>query len=625
MLDNAAVLASIRSFKFKPVSTQPRVLFGADDLPMLRERAQRRPGLIERVRAAAEKLLATDAKDPNELQVYVGTSEAMTMAQACLLTGDERFGRWSQHRIEAAMPLKTWMAPVHVGGCRVYDHCMGNISAHIAIAHDLTHHLYTPAQTDALVDGLRRQVLLNFLDATGDKPEWWAKPDTESNWKIMTCGDSGTAWCAFVDRWPEANEAIARAARGVLETLDAVPAEGDWYEGVNYWFATLMLGLRFARTLRRLSGGAINLFEHPVLKKTGDFPTMLSTPGGRTYNFNDDSPALAQSSSEALAMLAAENRRGDWMRVARIFPTDSPLFLACDDPAIADAVPTKTMVVFPRSGSATMRTGWTPADKHVFVGFKSGPSVAGHSHLDANSFVIEAHGKPIAIENPYWPQAHFLGFFDSYSGTRWNFDGPGTVGHSTLMVDGKGQGFGVEQVGHITRGEQRGNRSLLVGDASKCYPATLKKYIRSIMLIAPDAIVIRDVVECNGPRSVEWLIHYAGAVRSEGLTSVIENEGVRVAITPLLPDRRMGWRVNDVTRASTYENSDTLKIVTQTVRYRSFGMFQPGEKFEFLFAMRVNGDTTGADWEFAGEAGKWTLRDKRGGETITPQGDSLAL
>ena len=50
--------------------------------------------------------------------------------------------------------------------------------------------------------------------------------------------------------WQPRSPAVARAAQGVLQTLDKVPAEGDWPEGINYWFCTLMMGLRFARALR---------------------------------------------------------------------------------------------------------------------------------------------------------------------------------------------------------------------------------------------------------------------------------------------------------------------------------------------------------------------------------------
>ena len=125
----------------------------------------------------------------------------------------------------------------------------------------------------------------------------------------------------------------------MLEILDVVPPEGDWPEGVNYWFATLNRGLRLIVALQRLTGGAIDLFVHPALDITGDFAAMLTTPAGWSYNFNDNRATLAGPTSEALAVLGAEKRRGDWLAVARQFPTDSLQWLASDDPAVPDAAP----------------------------------------------------------------------------------------------------------------------------------------------------------------------------------------------------------------------------------------------------------------------------------------------
>ena len=67
-----------------------------------------------------------------------------------------------------------------------------------------------------------------------------------------------------------------------------------------------------------------------------------------------------------------------------------------------------------------------------------------------------------------------------------------------------------------------------------------------------DTIVIRDVVECEGERHAEWLLHYAGTIRSEGLVAVVENEGVSMTVTPFLPERRFGWRTSDIRRAGNW-------------------------------------------------------------------------
>jgi hypothetical protein len=346
------------------------------------------------------------------------------------------------------------------------------------------------------------------------------------------------------------------------------------------------------------------------------------TPTGRVYNFGDGDPEVNPRMAEALALLAAEQPRPDWMYAARLIPQSTPLFLAGDDPAVKSQPSDRRVAAFPTCGAATLRTGWKPDD--LFVGFRAGPSDVGHSHLDANSFVLEAGGHPLVVENGYWPQGHYLGFFD-VRGPRWNFDGPGTVGHSTLLVDGQGQTWGPEHPGRLLYVREEGRSLVGAGDASRTYPGLLRKFVRTFLLAPPDLLVIRDVVECEGERHLEWLVHYAGSIRTEGVASIIENHGVRLSLVPFLPDRRQGWRWSDVTRTSLYQHSDSLRMVTPAVRYRSFSPFRKMENCEFLWAFRVNGRGED-DWCFTvGDAGPWTLEAVDSGACIVPEGEGLRL
>ena len=136
--------------------------------------------------------------------------------------------------------------------------------------------------------------------------------------------------------------------------------------------------------------------------------------------------------------------------------------------------------------------------------------------------------------------------------------------------------------------------------------------------------MIRDVIECEGERHVEWLLHYEGGIRSEGLASIIENGGVRLVVTPFLPDRRLGWRWSDVTRTSLYECSDTRQEVTRSIRYRGFSAFRAADRVEFVFGMRLNGAASG-DWDFREAPGGWELRAPASGLVVRPAGEGLAV
>jgi len=437
-------MSEIEAAEFVPTSERPFLLFDAKEIPEIRRRVGERPGYLDQVRENCRKIAAT-AIDHVDFEVArTPAQEARTLAEGYLLFDEKNWARWALDRVFYMLENGNWMPPVHQGGCPHYDHVMGNVAALLALTHDLLDNFPSDAENERIVEGMRRRVLLPFLAATRERTEWWSKAETECNWKIMTCGETGLALCGYAHEWPEAREALALAARGVVETLDRVPPEGDWPEGTGYWFATLFMGLRYAMALRRLTRGRVNIFEHPALRATGDFAVMLTTPAGRCYNFNDNKPSLdSEHSADCIRLLAAETGRRDWLALARSYKTTTILSLALDNPEMPAERTARLTAAFPRSGVATLRSGWEPHD--TFVGFRSGPSDVPHSHLDANSFILESRSVPLLVDEGTWPYAGFIGFFDMK--LRWNWDGNATWGHNTLLVDGQGQTWGSDHAG----------------------------------------------------------------------------------------------------------------------------------------------------------------------------------
>lgn len=606
------LLHSLRTLSISP-QPHPRLFCGPEDIAVLRARAAERPGMLDRVRARAEEISASHGGEVDTLQPYISGTQGVTVAQAYALTGEEAFVPWLKARVAGLLAVDTWLSPVHPQ-CRFCDHVMANVASEVAQMYDLLGGAWEEEETAEVVAGLRRLHFEPFLQATTEPFEFWYDPSYLWNWKIMTCGETGLAACAFAEYLPDLGEILARSAHGVMEILDTVPAEGDWPEGVGYWSATLRFGLQYAWALRRLTGGQIDLFRHPALAATGSFLTLLTTPGGAVYNFSDCDPEFSAGLSEVLALLASAARRGDWMAVARANPAETLPYLAYLDPSVPDAALPRTVAGFPTTGAASMRAGST------FVGLRSG-GLAAHCHLDANSFVIEAGGEMLVHDYRYWPQAHFLGYFDG-SGPRWNFDGLATIGHSTLLVDGHGQACAPDCGGRILEASDHGAWARLIGEAGQAYPGLLTQFTRTILLLKPDVIVIRDLVACEGERYLEWLLHHVGTVTTEGLDSIITNGGVSLAVTPFLPDRSMGWRVSDVARATTYECSDSRQDVTMAIRYRSFSALRSAADAEFLFGLRVNG--AGSDqWSFTPTLDGWSLQADGYEGRIAPAGNTL--
>ncbi len=625
-MDLDTVNETLKCCELNTPAQRPWLLFDAGQAQTIRRRAQAsivpddsggtRP-LLDKVRDDCNAILTREPEDPFPLQTYQDSYKMVTVAEGYFLLGDRVYADWVNKQIEQVCGIASWMNPAlgtSTGPDSHAEHVMTNITANLAMAHDLLGDARNEADKAALADAIRNHCILPFIFSTKTRAAWWAWEDWKTNWKIMCCGEAGLAVCAFADHIPEAREALWLAARGVMETFDAVPPEGDWEEGVTYWFTTLYMGLRFATALRRLSGGAVDLFQHEALGVTGDFAVMTTTPGGRVYNFNDNMDRLPPYSADALVLLAKEKGREDWLQTARMFASHSVQWLAAENPDLHTDVPQRTAVRFPWTGIATARTGWGPDD--TFIAVKATRTKMSHGHLDANSFVLESRGVPLLIDSGTWPYAFSLGNHDE-TGPRWNFDAFASVGHNTLLIDGQGQSCGDAFVARIVSLDSGNGWHRIVADASDVYPGLLKRFVRTIHLVAPASVIVHDEIVCDGERHVEWLMHYAGTVRTKGHVSIVENEGVRLVVTPLLPDRSMGWRVNDVTRTSTYVNDESGKQANPSIRYRSFSPFRAAEKFEFLFAMRVGEDHVDGEWDFRHKDGGWELQ--HGGVRIAPE------
>ncbi|MCJ8329166.1 MAG: heparinase II/III-family protein, partial [Lentisphaeria bacterium] len=608
-MDYKQIKQTLETCELVAPATRPGLLFSSSQTNAIRLRTQNirvngesgEEALLDQIRRNAEKIMAEPAFELSQENVMTHAHAFDTVADAAFLLDEDEWHGWAKKEMKRFYTVESWRFPLHSDGGygngpdSLADHVMTNIAASMAWAHELGGDTFSESETADLAAAVYNRCLAQFHFSMRDRKAWWSQADKETNWKIMCAGEAGFATCAFFEHYSDSRELLWYAARGVLETLDQVSAEGDWYEGISYWYTTLYMGLRFALALRNITQGEVDLFQHDALKRTGDFALMASTPGGTTYNFNDNHADLPPFSAQAILLIAQETGRFDWLKTARQFASNNTTWLALENPDLPETVPVKTNVFFQTTGIATMRSDWE--SDASFVGFKAGKSQVSHGHLDANSFVFEAGGKQLLIDEGTWPYAGQIGFHE-FDGPRWNFDALATIGHNSILVDGQGQASEEDLEATILSVDGEANWQRIVGDAAAVYPGLLSKFIRTIILVDRDILVVHDSIICDGERHVEWLMHYAGDVKSEGPQSIITNGDTSLVVTPLLPDRINGWRVTDATRTSTYHCHDVMREVNPSIRYRSFSPFRKAGEFEFLFAMRVNGDPLGSEWDF---------------------------
>jgi hypothetical protein len=173
--------------------------------------------------------------------------------------------------------------------------------------------------------------------------------------------------------------------------------------------------------------------------------------------------------------------------------------------------------VFPSIGWAVLHSVLAdPQRTSVF--FKSSRYASyNHSHADQNSFVINAGGRPLAIDS---------GYYDGYRTPHWWQWYKQTRAHNAITFDG-GQGQLVyEQNGYgpgaLTRFEHAGAWDLVQGDATAAYGGALTDARRALVYLRPDRILVYDRLASATPRRWEWNLHAAQAM------SVAADRNVRI-------------------------------------------------------------------------------------------------
>ena len=579
------LLAKLANATVAPPETRPRVLLGAEEVDKARERAKATPGFIDSLAEAAREASASEDLFGAEPELpYFCQTPLRSLANAAFILEDEAFAARALEGVEVmfSFPPEEWVARPHRPmRC---DHAMLNVASAIGISTDLCASAWPDDAVTSISERINAYTVSRFLETWEKQDAHWSSPDYHWNWKIMCCGEMGTAALACAEEISNLDAVLPAALAGCLDILDFVPPEGDWAEGPGYWLGTLGHGVRFGVGLKRATGGAVDLFEHPALRITGDYIVHVTEPDGQVYNFNDNGISLG-ASLDTLLLLASLRRRGDWARTARASDHATVERVIWDDPSLADAIPEATSRSYPTTGVVTMRSGWD--EQATFVGLKSGSSAVGHSQLDANSFVVSSRGERLLIDEGIWPYGHDLGFFDSAGGKRWNFDGNGTIGHNTLMVDGEGQRYGAGYPGRIVSFDAGGEVDVAVGDATEAYGGKLTRYLRTLAFLKPDVVLVYDRVSSEEPRILEWLFHHRAEVSGDERLTEFRRNGVTLSLSRVIPEHMECWRMSDVKRTSTYTESNQHRPKRVSVEYRGFGPFHPCREIEVLWAIHA--------------------------------------
>ena len=527
----AACLAALVTFGASAQEPRhPRLLFSADDVPGMRNKARDAAtaatyeSLIARAEAAlrAAPIVPSVTKrgepDPPGETKGIAAARALqgrvlTLAMAFTLTGERRYRDGAVALLADA--IANWRIWVDTAHAPPYDLMTGENALTFGLAYDWLYDALSDTERQRLREGAERRALQPYLDAVvRETPMSWHT--ARHNWNTVCNGGATVLALALGAESKLTPHVLERSVPAMEVYWQQLGDDGGWDEGTGYWSYGHRYGLIAAEALRRSgheAGAAV--FARPGVRQTGYFPFVFN-PGrdlsasfgdsnrrandpilyllGREYSnpdfvwFQDRAPLLALTRDgwpqEALALVWRPIGEG-WL------PERQPAFTPKVDPVYA----------FNSIGWGMMAT--SQPDPAAFLAFKNGSLAANHTHLDLNHVTVGVGDRLVLRELGSRPYPA-----DYFGPQRYGYYEISTAGHNTVLIGGRGQVH--RRQGRLGWSVDGPGFSTFIGIADGTYEVAAPRVRRHIVFVDRRYWVVLDDIATAEPQPVELRFHTEG-------------------------------------------------------------------------------------------------------------------
>ncbi|PJJ08400.1 uncharacterized protein DUF4962 [Flavobacterium sp. 1] len=541
-----------------------------------------------------------------------GTPDLQELGLAYRMTNDKRFAERIKKTLLNAINQKTWEGKELLQRTPAWKGGLGtaHTSFYMAIGFDCAYNYLTSTERMQIAQGI---VKLGIKPAMDD----WLNPETNihtfdtmgHNWWSACVDMAGFAALAVINEIPDAkkwaNEISATATEWINysgNVLENKPMtfgrDGGFYESINYanfgFSQYLLFRYAFQNVLPEVKQPEIS-----ILEKMADFfihTTYYTTEGPLSVNFGDGSTKRNGNACVLLLWnLGLHKEKYAWYLQKTMkgsdkegMELDSPQGLILN-PDLTDYANIKSLdltesKLFSDLGWATLRDSWK--DNATMLGVKSGFSW-NHAHADAGSFILFHKGKYLIIDsgNSSYGRPEYTEYYCQ------------SEAHNVALFDGKAQSrkdpyFGIKNEGHLYNLLETDKMKYIFSDASGPTSQWFSRNYRHFLWVG-DVILVLDDLESYTPGKFEWLLHYNGVSKRNGLDLSIKDGDAEVLVRPLYPETFPdGGLPHDFPEKMRLEEKSGLKDHEPDVKqpYWSISHFQETNRTKFISAITLKSD-----------------------------------
>jgi hypothetical protein len=502
---------------------RPRLFLDADRLEEVRRSAAGTHALLwKQLASQADGMLRQKPPvyRPGGVDRGVGNTIA-TLAFTYLVSRDRKYFDAACKWARSSCEYPAWELDTKTGKPQEYGLVFGHHLLGLAMLFDYAGPELDPDLRKLIRDTMIARAAMQYNTYSRTLPAGYLCNQTWVNITGMLA-----AGLALFDEEPAATRWIALVREILSKTMLLLASDGASQEGVGYWEYGIEYLLKLMHLSRKLLGD--DYYGHPWFRQTAQYALHMSVPRvswrrvGSVVDLGDCPRYHWYGPDYQLRALASEYRDGtaQWLasqidESSTAAPVSAWLNLLWFDPRIQPQPPASLATTrrFENMEIVAARSGWDGNESLVV--FKCGPALGfhaakkfpelvsgnlGHAHPDANHFVFFGHGEWL-IRNQGYVQRQ-------------------TKYHNTLLVNGQGQydaagwfdGDAQMRAGRfprVLRAEFQGDWDWIAGDATEAYrpECGLKRYVRHLIFLKPDILIVADDVELAAPGKLEFLFH----------------------------------------------------------------------------------------------------------------------
>ena len=279
---------------------------------------------------------------------------------------------------------------------------------------------------------------------------WWnGSGGTANNWVTNITQNILLAGAITLEDMAERERLVELGMHYLDNFTSYYPEDGSCDEGPSYWSAAPANLFDALEILEDISGGKINVYNHSLIKKMGEYIVNFNIHDHYFINFADSHARLEQcgkmltrygkkcNSPDLYAYglyTAANNKIDTYYYGSMGYRNIKNLYTPRPQAGVkTDAKPAVwydgNMIAIFRESKET--------DKGLFLACKGGTNGEAHNHLDVGCIVIYSSGKPVIIDPAYGSYNNM--FFGETRYKRWYMK---SSYHSIPCVDGFEEGVG---------------------------------------------------------------------------------------------------------------------------------------------------------------------------------------